>query len=193
MWSRLHPLLQPLPFPQQPAWLRPFVSATRRVSLHQPGQSAPAASVTAEEAGEPHHLGSERLGRHTARPLSPASGERDVLLDSAAQHAAPARASQDMDSREGIYSKLGGLYAESLRRLAIKCEEHFTSGQRNTLRFDESQLVALQTHLQQTLLSVRRRRVLLSLLRIRHSQHIRRQGQRIYIIYVALEHKSSHK
>ncbi|XP_043090285.1 LOW QUALITY PROTEIN: inactive tyrosine-protein kinase PRAG1 [Puntigrus tetrazona] len=45
---------------------------------------------------------------------------------------------RNMDSREGIYSKLGGLYAESLRRLALKCEEHFTSGQRNTLRFDES-------------------------------------------------------
>ncbi|XP_077091569.1 inactive tyrosine-protein kinase PRAG1 isoform X2 [Siphateles boraxobius] len=44
----------------------------------------------------------------------------------------------NMDSREGIYSKLGGLYAESLRRLALKCEEHFTSNQRNTLRFDES-------------------------------------------------------
>lgn len=44
----------------------------------------------------------------------------------------------NMDSREGIYSKLGGLYAESLRRLALKCEEHFTRSQRNTLRFDES-------------------------------------------------------
>lgn len=44
----------------------------------------------------------------------------------------------NMDSREGIYSKLGGLYAESLRRLALKCEEHFTGGHRNTLRFNES-------------------------------------------------------
>ncbi|KAA0719661.1 Tyrosine-protein kinase PRAG1 [Triplophysa tibetana] len=44
----------------------------------------------------------------------------------------------NMDSREGIYSKLGGLYAESLRRLALKCEEHFTSSWRNPLRFDES-------------------------------------------------------
>ena len=44
----------------------------------------------------------------------------------------------NMDSREGIYSKLGGLYAESLRRLAIKCEDHFTRSQRSTLRFDES-------------------------------------------------------
>lgn len=44
----------------------------------------------------------------------------------------------NMDSREGVYSKLGGLYAESLRRLALKCEEHFTRSQRNQLRFDES-------------------------------------------------------
>lgn len=44
----------------------------------------------------------------------------------------------NMDSREGIYSKLGGLYAESLRRLAIKCDEHFTRRQKNTLHFDEN-------------------------------------------------------
>ncbi|KAK6322808.1 hypothetical protein J4Q44_G00076000 [Coregonus suidteri] len=44
----------------------------------------------------------------------------------------------NMDSREGIYSKLGGLYAESLRRLALKCEDHFTRSQKNPLRFDES-------------------------------------------------------
>ncbi|KAJ7986867.1 hypothetical protein DPEC_G00332860, partial [Dallia pectoralis] len=44
----------------------------------------------------------------------------------------------NIESREGIYSKLGGLYAESLRRLALKCEEHFTRSQKNPLRFDES-------------------------------------------------------
>ncbi|KAM9794480.1 inactive tyrosine-protein kinase PRAG1-like [Syngnathus typhle] len=44
----------------------------------------------------------------------------------------------NIDSREGVYSKLGGLYAESLRRLALKCEEHFTGSQRNRLRFEES-------------------------------------------------------
>ncbi|KAJ8286617.1 hypothetical protein GJAV_G00041180 [Gymnothorax javanicus] len=44
----------------------------------------------------------------------------------------------NIDSREGIYSKLGGLYAESLRRLTLKCEEHFTRSQRNPMRFDES-------------------------------------------------------
>jgi len=44
----------------------------------------------------------------------------------------------NMDSREGVYSKLGGLYAESLRRLALKCEDYFTLSQRSPLRFDES-------------------------------------------------------
>ncbi|XP_036443789.1 inactive tyrosine-protein kinase PRAG1 isoform X2 [Colossoma macropomum] len=44
----------------------------------------------------------------------------------------------NMDSRECVYSKLGGLYAESLRRLALKCEEHFTRSQKDPLRFDES-------------------------------------------------------
>ncbi|XP_054612386.1 inactive tyrosine-protein kinase PRAG1-like [Dunckerocampus dactyliophorus] len=44
----------------------------------------------------------------------------------------------NIDSREGVYSKLGGLYAESLRRLALKCEEHFTGSQKNRLRFEES-------------------------------------------------------
>ncbi|KAG2466658.1 PRAG1 kinase, partial [Polypterus senegalus] len=44
----------------------------------------------------------------------------------------------NIDSREGVYAKLGSLYAESLRRLALKCEERFTRGQKNPLRFDES-------------------------------------------------------
>ncbi|XP_029372270.1 inactive tyrosine-protein kinase PRAG1 [Echeneis naucrates] len=44
----------------------------------------------------------------------------------------------NIDSREGVYSKLGGLYAESLRRLALKCEDHFTRSQKNSLRFEES-------------------------------------------------------
>ncbi|CAL9682060.1 unnamed protein product [Knipowitschia caucasica] len=44
----------------------------------------------------------------------------------------------NIDSREGVYSKLGGLYAESLRRLALKCEDHFTHSQKNPLRFEES-------------------------------------------------------
>lgn len=44
----------------------------------------------------------------------------------------------NIDSREGVYSKLGGLYAESLRRLALKCEDHFTLSQKNSFRFDES-------------------------------------------------------
>ncbi|XP_041089775.1 inactive tyrosine-protein kinase PRAG1-like [Polyodon spathula] len=44
----------------------------------------------------------------------------------------------NIDSREGVYAKLSSLYAESLRRLAQKCEGHFTHEQKNPLHFDES-------------------------------------------------------
>ncbi|XP_067279255.1 inactive tyrosine-protein kinase PRAG1 [Pseudorasbora parva] len=83
------------------------------------------------------------------RPRLPFSGSEPSALSSSSSspqlHTLPGGPGStlhallsNMDSREGIYSKLGGLYAESLRRLALKCEEHFTRGQRNTLRFDES-------------------------------------------------------
>ncbi|KAK6492807.1 inactive tyrosine-protein kinase PRAG1-like isoform X1 [Huso huso] len=44
----------------------------------------------------------------------------------------------NIDNREGVYAKLSSLYAESLRRLALKCEDRFTRDQKNPLRFDES-------------------------------------------------------
>ncbi|MBN3271481.1 PRAG1 kinase, partial [Polyodon spathula] len=44
----------------------------------------------------------------------------------------------NIDSREGVYAKLSSLYAESLRRLALKCEDRFTLDQKNPLRFNES-------------------------------------------------------
>ncbi|MCJ8740864.1 hypothetical protein PDJAM_G00064100 [Pangasius djambal] len=38
-------------------------------------------------------------------------------------------------SRECVYARLGGLYGECVRRLALKCEEHFTHTQKHTHRF----------------------------------------------------------
>ncbi|KAJ8260570.1 hypothetical protein COCON_G00162930 [Conger conger] len=69
-----------------------------------------------------------------------------VTSSSSPQLSAPASGSSlqlhallsNIDSREGVYAKLGGLYAESLRRLTLKCEEHFTRSQRSPMRFDES-------------------------------------------------------
>ncbi|KAJ8262689.1 hypothetical protein COCON_G00151460 [Conger conger] len=80
------------------------------------------------------------------QPLGKGSLCRTITSSSSPQLSAPPPGSglhlqmllSNMDSREGVYSKLGGLYAESLRRLALKCEEHFTQSQRNPLRFDES-------------------------------------------------------
>nr|XP_006125446.1 tyrosine-protein kinase PRAG1 isoform X1 [Pelodiscus sinensis]XP_014430236.1 tyrosine-protein kinase PRAG1 isoform X1 [Pelodiscus sinensis] len=43
----------------------------------------------------------------------------------------------NIDSKEGVYAKLGGLYAESLRRLVAKCEDCFMRDQKTELRFHE--------------------------------------------------------
>ncbi|XP_073196440.1 inactive tyrosine-protein kinase PRAG1 isoform X2 [Lepidochelys kempii] len=44
----------------------------------------------------------------------------------------------NIDSKEGVYAKLGGLYAESLRRLVAKCEDCFMRDQKNELHFNEN-------------------------------------------------------
>uniref|UniRef100_A0A8C5TU84 Inactive tyrosine-protein kinase PRAG1 n=1 Tax=Malurus cyaneus samueli TaxID=2593467 RepID=A0A8C5TU84_9PASS len=44
----------------------------------------------------------------------------------------------NIDSKEGVYSKLGALYAESLRRLVAKCEDCFMREQKNELHFSEN-------------------------------------------------------
>ncbi|NXK03720.1 PRAG1 kinase, partial [Herpetotheres cachinnans] len=44
----------------------------------------------------------------------------------------------NIDSKEGVYAKLGALYAESLRRLVAKCEDCFMREQKNELRFSEN-------------------------------------------------------
>ncbi|NXU04502.1 PRAG1 kinase, partial [Buphagus erythrorhynchus] len=44
----------------------------------------------------------------------------------------------NIDSKERVYSKLGALYAESLRRLVAKCEDCFMREQKNELHFSEN-------------------------------------------------------
>ncbi|NXJ62326.1 PRAG1 kinase, partial [Rostratula benghalensis] len=44
----------------------------------------------------------------------------------------------NIDSKEGVYAKLGALYAESLRRLVAKCEDCFMREQKNELHFNEN-------------------------------------------------------
>ncbi|KAM6261530.1 inactive tyrosine-protein kinase PRAG1 [Porphyrio hochstetteri] len=44
----------------------------------------------------------------------------------------------NIDSKEGVYTKLGVLYAESLRRLVAKCEDCFMREQKNELHFSEN-------------------------------------------------------
>lgn len=96
-------------------------------------------SLRSRTLDEPPARGRSRLG---------GSCRGAVTSSSSPQLSAPAPSSgsslqlqtllSNIDSREGVYSKLGGLYAESLRRLTLKCQEHFTRSQRNPMRFDES-------------------------------------------------------
>ncbi|NXE56230.1 PRAG1 kinase, partial [Casuarius casuarius] len=44
----------------------------------------------------------------------------------------------NIDSKEGVYAKLGALYAESVRRLVAKCEDCFMREQKNELHFNEN-------------------------------------------------------
>ncbi|XP_053226537.1 inactive tyrosine-protein kinase PRAG1 [Podarcis raffonei] len=44
----------------------------------------------------------------------------------------------NIDNKEGVYAKLGGLYAESLRRLVSKCEDCFMRDQKSKLHFSEN-------------------------------------------------------
>lgn len=115
--------------------------------LRSPGESVerrpPLRSRTLDD---PQFRGQGRLGGHSRGSVTSSSSPQLNTLLSPAPAVTFSSGStlqlqtllNNMDSREGIYSKLGGLYAESLRRLALKCEEHFTSSQRNPLQFDES-------------------------------------------------------
>ncbi|XP_062334142.1 inactive tyrosine-protein kinase PRAG1 [Osmerus eperlanus] len=121
--------------PSSPLEPRPLYSSSDSLEHCHAPQARPARSRTLDESLK----GRGRLGVH---------GRGSITSSSSPQLSAPLSASgsalhlhtllSNMDSREGVYSKLGGLYAESLRRLALKCEEHFTRSQRNPLRFDES-------------------------------------------------------
>ncbi|KAE8631067.1 hypothetical protein XENTR_v10001064 [Xenopus tropicalis] len=44
----------------------------------------------------------------------------------------------NIDSKEGMYGKLSGLYAQSMRRLVNKCENHFMRGQKQEHHFNEN-------------------------------------------------------
>lgn len=125
----------------------PDVDGRPSGSLHSSGESPerrpPLRSRTLDD---PQFRGQGRLGVHGRGSVTSSSSPQLNTLLSPAPVVTPVTGStlqlqtllNNMDGREGIYSKLGGLYAESLRRLALKCEEHFTSSQRNPLRFDES-------------------------------------------------------
>lgn len=125
--------------PSSPVDPRPVFSSSESLERCHAPPSRPARSRTLDESLK----GRGRLGVHCRGSVTCSSSPQLSMPFTAS---GPGSGSSlqlqtllsNIDSREGVYSKLGGLYAESLRRLALKCEDHFTRSQRNPLSFDES-------------------------------------------------------
>ncbi|XP_030197429.1 inactive tyrosine-protein kinase PRAG1 [Gadus morhua] len=123
----------------------PSARTSRSRTLDEPPPPLKARGL-AGGGGGGRGVGGGRLGVHPRGSVTCSSSPQLSTAPPSAPEAGPAAGScmqlqtllSNMDSREGVYSKLGGLYAESLRRLALKCEDHFTRSQRSPLRFDES-------------------------------------------------------
>ncbi|XP_061656886.1 inactive tyrosine-protein kinase PRAG1 isoform X2 [Syngnathoides biaculeatus] len=129
--------------PSSPVDTRPVFSSNESLERCHTTLSRPSRSRTLDEPFKNHG----RLGVHCRSSITCSSSPQlSAPFSTSEAGAAPNLGSSlqlqtllsNIDSREGVYSKLGGLYAESLRRLALKCEEHFTGSQRNQLRFEES-------------------------------------------------------
>ncbi|XP_029484495.2 LOW QUALITY PROTEIN: inactive tyrosine-protein kinase PRAG1-like [Oncorhynchus nerka] len=125
--------------PSSPVDPRPLYSSESLERCHGP----PGRPLHSRTLDEPPKVRG-RLGGHSRGSITSSSSPQlsgPHLSASGPSHGSSLQLQtllSNIDSREGIYSKLGGLYAESLRRLALKCEDHFTRSQKNTLRFDES-------------------------------------------------------
>lgn len=129
--------------PSSPVDPRPIFSSNESLERCHAPLSRPSRSRTLDEPLKTHG----RLGVHCRSSITCSSSPQlSVPFSASEPSSAPNLGSSlqlqtllsNIDSREGVYSKLGGLYAESLRRLALKCEDHFTHSQRNPLRFEES-------------------------------------------------------
>lgn len=129
--------------PSSPVDPRPIFSSNESLERCHALLGRSSRSRTLDESLKTHG----RLGVHCRSSITCSSSPQlNVPFSASEQGLAPNSGSSlqlqtllsNIDSREGVYSKLGGLYAESLRRLALKCEDHFTRSQRNLLRFEES-------------------------------------------------------
>ncbi|XP_034997247.2 inactive tyrosine-protein kinase PRAG1 [Hippoglossus stenolepis] len=130
--------------PSSPVDPRPIFSSNESLERCHAPLGRPLRSRTLDEPLKSHG----RLGVHCRSSITCSSSPQLSVPFSSSSEQGPAAnlgsslqlqtLLSNIDSREGVYSKLGGLYAESLRRLALKCEDHFTRSQRNPLRFEES-------------------------------------------------------
>ncbi|XP_063150834.1 inactive tyrosine-protein kinase PRAG1 [Candoia aspera] len=106
-------------------------------------------TISSSESLGKNLKGSSPFPRSTANSNLCSFQNRNLPSRSSSQHSMSTQVSSasslqlhnffsNINSKEGMYTKLGGLYAESLRRLVSKCEDYFMHDQRSELRFSEN-------------------------------------------------------
>ncbi|NXB48714.1 PRAG1 kinase, partial [Leucopsar rothschildi] len=104
-------------------------------------------TFSSSESLEKSSKGSNYWGSSTGKSTGACGPSRNLQSLSSSQLSVSSQVSSasslhnllsNIDSKEGVYSKLGALYAESLRRLVAKCEDCFMREQKNELHFSEN-------------------------------------------------------
>ncbi|XP_056346645.1 inactive tyrosine-protein kinase PRAG1 isoform X1 [Oenanthe melanoleuca] len=104
-------------------------------------------TFSSSESLEKRSKGNSYWGSNTGKSTGACGPSRNLQSLSSSQISVSSQVSSasslhnllsNIDSKEGVYNKLGALYAESLRRLVTKCEDCFMREQKNELHFSEN-------------------------------------------------------
>ncbi|NWI37417.1 PRAG1 kinase, partial [Picathartes gymnocephalus] len=115
--------------------------------IHPASLGGRPSAFSSSESLEKSHKGNSYWGSSTSKSTGACGPNRNLQSLSSSQLSVSSQVSSasslhnllsNIDSKEGVYSKLGALYAESLRRLVAKCEDCFMREQKNELHFSEN-------------------------------------------------------
>ncbi|XP_062349726.1 inactive tyrosine-protein kinase PRAG1 [Cinclus cinclus] len=115
--------------------------------IHQASLGDRPGTFSSSESLEKSSKGNGYWGSSTGKSTGACGPSRNLQSLSSSQLSVSSQVSSasslhnllsNIDSKEGVYSKLGALYTESLRRLVAKCEDCFMREQKNELHFSEN-------------------------------------------------------
>ncbi|KFP70164.1 Tyrosine-protein kinase SgK223, partial [Acanthisitta chloris] len=115
--------------------------------IHPASLGGRPSAFSSSESLEKGSKGNSYWGSTTGKSTGACTSSRNLQSLSSSQLSVSSQVSSasslhnllsNIDSKEGVYTKLGALYAESLRRLVAKCEDCFMREQKNELHFNEN-------------------------------------------------------